>query len=324
MKIGQRILIVAAALVAGMVMLHLGPGGAGHAMPALASFQQQSNSHLKPVALSKSDLPARPAASTVMPRPAGADSTARVTGMVYRVVSPAYTHRPPRDLILSLGESLNALVGTVVQVRVQGSVPLGGGAIVTPAAHRDGDQTAAGPQGGGWHVGPLAPDQADDHAVLGSFTVNSTGNVRVEVSDQHGWAVGGAVDVPVVADVDLPPTVRIMRPTGDIYARAGDVITVDMAADDDIGISCLQLERSLNGIVTATVDYPVSADQPRHLAMRAWVDLSQWRLSAGDTIELQAHVFDNDPVGAKRGDSQVLTVHILPSQSDHSVRRIMW
>ncbi len=230
-----------------------------------------------------------------------------------RLESPAYAHRPVNQIALIPAQGFGALAGTRVEIRARANVALGGGSLRIVADAALDAQTES--QAASIESEPLTLDESDDRVVNGSFVLNHSGQITIQIMDCNGRAISPALAAPMEMLADAPPTVRILRPSADIYARAGDSIALDVSAEDDCGIARMQLQRSLNNQAATSTDYPIGTDAPPRVSMRACVALSQWRLSPGDTIRLRIAATDNNPIDPKTAFSQVLTIHIIGARS---------
>ena len=98
------------------------------------------------------------------------------------------------------------------------------------------------------------------------------------------------------------------------WPRPPPTLPVALSAEDDCGISRLQLFRSLNDSRPLPVDLPLPPQPPRRLDESVRLPLDRYGLEPGDVIKLFGRVEDNDPAGAKGAESSVVTVRIISQE----------
>ena len=127
--------------------------------------------------------------------------------------------------------------GTKVKVRITSNKPLTGGAL----AMRGGTPVPlASPAS--------APANADGREVLEtSFTLDKDAAYRVTLNDIDGLTNVDATEYFIRLLNDRPPDVRVMRPGSDRQVTRLEEITVEARADDDYGISQLDLVYAVRG-----------------------------------------------------------------------------
>ena len=113
---------------------------------------------------------------------------------------------------------------------------------------------------------------------------------------------------------DERPFVRITEPPKMSLATPTAVLPVTLSAEDDCGISRLQLFRSLNDSRPLPFDLPLPPRPPRRLDESVRLPLDRYGLEPGDVIKLFGRVEDNDPAGAKGAESSVVTVRIVSQE----------
>jgi hypothetical protein len=89
---------------------------------------------------------------------------------------------------------------------------------------------------------------------------------------------------------------------------------VQLAAEDDYGLSRLQLFRGLNQLRATPQELEVPANQPVRLASQSQLTLGAYGLKPGDTLKLYARVEDNDPAGPKGAESPVAIIRIISNE----------
>ncbi len=147
--------------------------------------------------------------------------------------------------------------------------------------------------------------------VVGEFEITGGGNLSLGVTDLAGQASIERFHGTISLLADERPFVRIVEPPTVSLATPTATLPVAVAAEDDYGISRLQLFRSLNDSRALPDDLPLDAPPPRRAQVAAYLPLSEYGLAPGDVIKIFARVEDNDPAGAKGSESAVVSVRII-------------
>lgn len=228
----------------------------------------------------------------------------QIQSVKFRVTPPAYTHRAPYEGPLPQG-GIAGLVGTKVELWARSNRPLQGGEM--PFTSSATTQPTIAPV-------DLEPTSPGSNEITGSFIVGYPGKYVLRVKDEAGQVSAGSAIVPVSVLADGRPFVRILEPKANSFATPDVTLNVQVLAEDDYGVSKVQLFRSLNGSHARREDLRVPAAQPMRVAANVPLKLDDYGVSPGDTVELYARVEDNDPAGAKGSESPVVTVKIISKQ----------
>jgi hypothetical protein len=225
-----------------------------------------------------------------------------------RIVQPAYAHRPPYEGPLPK-EGVSGLRGTKVQVFLTSNRPLRSGEIgLTSASQRK-------PR-----VLPMTPTASGSQEVAGEFTIAADGKFECRVIDEAGQPSEQTFSGNVAMLADARPFVRLIQPPRVSLATPSAALPVVLSAEDDCGISRLQLYRSLNDSRPLPLDLPIAAAMPRRLDAPEQLPLESYGLAPGDVIKLFGRVEDNDPAGAKGAESPIALVRII---SDEDFQRLV-
>ena len=81
--------------------------------------------------------------------------------------------------------------------------------------------------------------------------------------------------MPVTVLVDQRPFVRILEPKANSFATPDAVLSVQIVAEDDFGLSRVQLFHSLNASRARAEDVPVPESQPTRLPVSIPLKLCQ-------------------------------------------------
>jgi hypothetical protein len=224
----------------------------------------------------------------------------RIEAVTFHVTYPAYTRRPPYDGALPPG-GLAGLPGTTVEVRAKSNRPLSRG---TGIVQQNGTIVAT----------PVPMMPAGDHQVAGTFTIRSPGKLLISVTDITNQDSTDVFTAPIALLADEKPFVRITEPKADSFATPDALMDVVTVAEDDYGLSRMQLFRSQNESAAVTTEISLPDPAPTRFTSTTPLSLSQLHVNPGDLVKLFARTEDNDPAGAKGSESPVVTIRII-SQS---------
>jgi hypothetical protein len=228
----------------------------------------------------------------------------------FRIAPPDYTNRPAYEGPLPQG-GISGLPNTTVQVWAKSNRPLAGGNV-----------TLSGPKGeviGGITMTPLS---ANSQEVTASFPLKQAGKMQLRIRDVDGQESTENFTAPITLLADERPFIRIMEPKEVSFATPDSLLPVQLVAEDDYGISRIQLFRSLNDSRAVPMDVPINAKQPpTYWAVGVTLPLSAYGLQVGDELKFFARVEDNDPAGPKGGESSVVIVRIISQEEFEAMVR---
>jgi hypothetical protein len=225
-----------------------------------------------------------------------------------RVTPPPYTNLGAEEGPLPT-EGVAGLPGTEVRVWVRSNRPLSGGTISV--------------RGGSDPVElEMKPTEAGGHEVVGQFTVEADGKFQLAVTDVAGQTSQEPFGGNITLLVDEHPFIRLLQPRARSLATPHVSLPVELAAEDDYGISRVELYRSLNGSRPLPVDVPVAERPPRRTHDQLYLPLADYGLVPGDVVKLFARVVDNDPAGPKGAESSVVTVQIISQEQFERMLRV--
>lgn len=239
----------------------------------------------------------------------------RIEEVRVRVTPPGYTRQQryegpvPKD-------GLAGLPGTKVRFQARSNRPLKGGTVTVTTEE-------------GTIEVVLKPTADDDREVIGEqvqvtidgkpgwepFQITADGKFELKVTDVGGQESLQSFSGSITLLVDERPFVRLLQPRKTSLATPNAALPVVLSAEDDYGISGLQLFRSLNDSRPLPVDVPLGSEPLRRAYQQLCLPLQQYSLQPGDEIKLFGRVEDNDPAGPKGSESEVATVRII-SQED--------
>lgn len=219
----------------------------------------------------------------------------------FRVTPPEYTEQPAYEGPLPQG-GLAGLPSTQVQLWAKSNRTLSGGSL----------DVTTGQEVVQSELTPVADEPSE---VTGSFEIRQAGKIRFDVTDVAGQRSRDSFTASVTLLADQRPFIRLTKPPPVSFATPNVRLPVVLAAEDDYGLSRLQLFRSLNDSRPLPLDVAAPVKAVTRVNSRVELPFSSYGLSPGDVIKLFARVEDNDPAGAKGAESTVVRVQII-SQED--------
>jgi hypothetical protein len=235
--------------------------------------------------------------------------TPEIRSTKVRITPPAYTRRPafegaiPKDGIVGLA-------GTEVDFTVTSNRPLSKGRLMFVPPGGVGSDVTLQPVAKAEVDEAAAPDDAA--TVRGSFRLEKPGRFELSVFDIDGLESVDRVTGTIAIAVDQRPVVRILEPKPLSLATPDIRLPVVIAAEDDFGLTSLQLFRSLNGSAATPMACEIDGAATQHEEIE--LPLDRYGLVPGDEIQLFARTEDNDPAGAKGAESPVTVVRIISTQ----------
>ena len=210
---------------------------------------------------------------------------------------PAYTGLEPRR-VEDAGD-IAAVRGTRVRVLVAPTMPVPAGRIVLDG----GESIALAPDSAGWFAGEL---QVEEEGLYG-IELQGPDNEPVTASPQY------TIDVLS----DEAPSVAFAEPGRDTRATPIEEVFLEARAEDDFGISRLELVYSVNGAPEKTIDLYRGAKPLREVSAGHTFYLEELELQPGDFISYYARAADNDAIGSrKQATSDIYFLQITPFSRD--------
>ena len=155
-----------------------------------------------------------------------------VEGARLRVVQPDYANRAPYEGPMPK-EGVSGLRAATVQIFLSSNRPLRGGTLALVGQ-------------GKTETLPMKPIQLGGQEVVGQFSIAGDAKFECRVIDKAGQTSQQSFSGRVVMLADERPFIRITQPQKTSLATPTAVLPVVLSAEDDCGISRLQLFRSLN------------------------------------------------------------------------------
>ena len=105
--------------------------------------------------------------------------------------------------------------------------------------------------------------------------------------------------------------IRIVKPPARSLATPSVILPVTVYAEDDYGVSQIQVFRSLNDSRFMPSGLPLPETPLRRFHGQVDLPLKDYNLQPGDSIKLFVRAEDNDPAGAKGAESSVILIEII-------------
>lgn len=221
-----------------------------------------------------------------------------VRDVTFTLYYPDYLDREPRRFDASSG-GLAAPIGTSVVLEARSMLP-------------DADRGSVSLPGG-----EAAPLQVlPDGRVSGRFGVTAAGAFRISLGTESSLTAGP--DRHIEIEADLPPTVELLRPSGEVELDEEDEEILEFEAADDNGVDRIDLvlHDPLGRETRRTISR--AARHVTRFKGRYRFSPAGLRLEGGPRVELELEAFDNDTMrGPKPGRSKTLVVKLMTRLSRH-------
>ena len=137
--------------------------------------------------------------------------------------------------------------------------------------------------------------EGDDDQFSGQFTVKQNGTYRIELTSESGERYNGSNEYDITVIDDHAPTVIIDKPGRDMKVTSIQEVFAQARAEDDYGVSAIELFYSVNGGQEQRVQLQdLKSDTPRALAGAHTFFLEEHGLQPGDFISYYAKARDNN------------------------------
>jgi hypothetical protein len=215
------------------------------------------------------------------------------------VVPPPYTDAPP-ETTRTLAGRVYAVVGSRVKLIGETSKPIMDGRILFSRAA----------------AVPIAPAQG---GFAGSFGVAGDDTFSVEIVDTTGLCNECMIRYPVVALIDMAPTIELLAPEDEADLPLSMEIALRYRASDDYGLSAVSLnvlrEKKNDGYRSIDIPLPPGRSHRDVEASMTW-SLSEMRLFPGDELLYYLEAVDNNTVtGPSRSRTETRRL-VVPSLAD--------
>jgi hypothetical protein len=210
---------------------------------------------------------------------------------------PDYTGLPVE--VVEDGGDIVALRGTIVIVRATTTMPVASGRIILD------DKRAV----------PLQPNAAG--ALEGNVRVTGDGFYTIELTTPGGVTVAGSPRYLIDAIDDRGPSVRISKPGHDVRPTNVEEVFVEASAEDDFGVSRLELVYSVNAGEEHTIPLLAASRPLTEASASHTFFLEEMDLQPGDLVSYFARVTDNGGAGGRTATSDIFFMNVRPFGRDY-------
>lgn len=287
-----------------MELVTVTPDGKEHSLPMLPQQTDQWHAILMRLTTSM-DFYARSGRSRSLIGRLKVEMTPQITSTKVRITPPAYTKRAALEGAIPK-EGITGLAGTQVVFTVSSNRPLRDGRLRLAFSDGSSQQVTLPPATSSSEL------EENGATVRGSIQLRKPGRFDISVFDVKGIESHDRVGGTITIAVDQRPVVRILEPKPLSLATPDVRLPVVVAAEDDFGLTSLQLYRSLNG--SSATAMPCEIDGGPRRSVEIELPLDRYGVSSGDEIQLFARTEDNDPAGPKGAESPVTIVRIISSE----------
>jgi hypothetical protein len=194
---------------------------------------------------------------------------------------PSYSGLTTR--LVEDGGDVAALYGTRVSVHVTPTVAVPVGQLVI-----DGEEPLA-----------LEPGEAGD--LVATFEVSRESFYRIELPMRDGAFAPSSPEYRIDVLEDQPPIIRFLTPGRDARATTIEEVFTEVEAEDDYGVTRLELVYTINGARDETVVLHQGGRAAGRVSAGHTFFLEEYQLEPGDFISYYARARDNrDVVGTAR------------------------
>lgn len=225
---------------------------------------------------------------------------ARVDRIELRYHYPSFTGLAPRQE--RDGGDVYGPAGTRVELVVHTDKPVAQGRL----AFSDGKPPVE-----------LAP--AGERGLQSTLTVKEEGSYRVRLVDHDGLSSEGVEYFVRVMD-DRPPTVHILRPSGDQQITPLEEVPIEARADDDFGVASLEMVYSVGGGAEKVVPFTSIAGTDLARIGSRMLAAEDLKVKPGDVIAYYARA--RDVARAKRSTlarSEIFFLEVKPFNEEYSL-----
>jgi len=207
---------------------------------------------------------------------------------------PAYTGLSPQ--VVEDGGDVVAVQGTTVLLRVSPTFKVPAGRLVLEGRE------------------PVALSLGQDGIFTGSFTVEKEGFYKIELQGSDDAMHLASPEYTIEVVKDLAPIVSFGRPGRDTKVTKVDEVFVEVKAEDDYGLSRLELVYSVNGAPERKLELYRTGSEPRkQLTAGHTFFLEELQLADGDFISYFARATDNQrPGGALTSTTDIYFMEVRP------------
>ena len=157
------------------------------------------------------------------------------------------------------------------------------------------------------------------HVARFPFIATRSGKLSAVIRDVRGTASAKPSELALKSLPDQPPVIDLVSPPPMLLATPKSKIPIDAHASDDLGLSRVQLVRTLSGFRDRSQAIASGLAKTRDLNVKNGLDLAALGLEVGQTIELFVEGSDYNPSLLGQGTSGISRIQII-AESDYAAR----
>ncbi|MFD0895224.1 hypothetical protein KBB96_00300 [Luteolibacter ambystomatis] len=224
------------------------------------------------------------------------------------ITPPVYTGLPTNRGPLDSNE-ISVPEGSAVVLELTSNRPLGAATLTfTPA--RTGTTDPAPVETAG---------ETSGHTARFAFTAGRSGKLSIVIRDVRGTPSAKPSELALKMLPDQPPVIDLTSPPPLLLATPKTKIPVEASATDDLGLSRIQLVRTLSGFRDRSLAVAKGLVKTREYGVHDGLDLAKLGLQPGQTIELFLEASDYNPSLLGQGTSGISRIQII-SEDDYAAR----
>ncbi|HUP89573.1 MAG TPA: DUF4175 family protein [Longimicrobiales bacterium] len=161
--------------------------------------------------------------------------------------------------------------------------------------------------------GTAIPLQPHDAGLGTTMRIMRDGFYSIELPDFDGHLTNASAQYAITALADQPPTVAVEKPGRDVKVTAVDEVFISASAQDDYGVSDLQLAYAVNGGAQQFVSLAKPQQRTKSASGAYTFMLEDLKLQPGDIVSYFVRATDNNAIdGARTATSDIYFIQIRP------------
>lgn len=228
----------------------------------------------------------------LQPRIARADVT---------IIPPPYTGRPKQSNLAGKAP-LVAIAGSQAVVTLTSNRPLKEGSLQIHPSNEAGIESMVSAE-------PVGP-----HTVSFKWTMRENADLNFTIRDVRGTPNGEPFHLAQQVTPDQPPQAVITEPGAFALATPDSVINLCGYAEDDVGLSRVDLVRTMVGFRDRSKPLGPDTTQTR-LEFSTQLEMSKLGVVPGQTLEFYAEATDTNPSLMGIGNSPVSRIEIISTEN---------
>lgn len=231
-----------------------------------------------------------------------------VLASTLQITPPAYMGLPEARGPVDTNE-ISVPEGSEVLLELTSNRPLGSATLTfTPTRMGSAEPTPVETPGG-----------ISGHVASFRFIATRSGKLSAAIRDVRGTRSAKPSELALKAIPDQAPVIDLTSPPPALLATPKSKIPIEAKSTDDLGLSRVQLVRTLSGFRDRSQPIASGLAKTRELETKDGLDLAELGLEVGQTIELFVEASDYNPSLLGQGTSGISRIQII-AESDYAER----